>query len=178
MLENKGYSSRDNTPVVRLGQILKVPLRMQTHFRVVLPLLTRLCDYCCCFDLTKSVSVDDLSLCSLLFWFCKSGRSEHGVSFAWTCLSIRENGTVVPVQKLGNDWSDDLVEHFCLAVLIQYHVKRSFQVVVQIWLDCDVLVECLYYVFVTKFDLGMQWSHTHCHLQSFVQGLANLLLVW
>lgn len=177
MLEDKSYWSRNNTPVVCLSEILKVTLCMKTHFRVILPLLTRLCDYCCCFDLTKSVSMDDLRLCHLLFWLWECSRSEHRVSLARTRLSVCKNRTVVSVQELWNDWSDDLVENFRLTILIQYHIERRFQVMVQVWLHRDMLFECLYDVFVAKFDLRMQWAHTYRYLQSFVQGLANLL-VW
>jgi len=177
MLEDKSYCSRNNTPVVCLSEILKVTLCMKTHFRVILPLLTRLSDYCRRFNLTKSVSMDDLRLCHLSFWPWKCSRSEHRVSFARARLSICKNRTVVPIQELWNDWSDNLVENFRLTILIQYHIKSCFQVMVQVWLHRDMLFECLYDVFMAKFDFRMQRAHTHRYLQSLVQGLANLL-VW
>lgn len=47
---------------------------------------------------------------------------------------------------------------------------------VQIRFHSDVLLEGLNYVLVAKLDLRVEGTYAQRHLQSFVQGLANLLV--
>ena len=176
MLKDVSYWSRDYASFICLGEVLQVTLRMQTHFRMVFPLLTGLYNYCWGFDLAKSVSMYNFRLRRFLLWLRECSWPEHGVSFAWARLSVRKHRAVVSVQELRNDRSNNLAEHFCLTILVKNHIEGRLQIVMQIRLHRYMLFKGLNDVFVTKFDLRVQGPHADRHLQSFVQWLANLLV--
>ena len=174
MLEDKRQRPGDDSSIVSLGKMLQISLRMHSHLRMVFPLLARFYNYCLCLYLTKSVAMHDFLLRHFFFRFCKSGRTEHRVSFARAGLAVSKDSAVVSVQKLGNYRRHHLTEHFSLAVFVEHHVERRFQIMVQVRFDCDVLFMRLNDVLVAQLYGRMQGSNSHCYLQSLVQRLSNL----
>lgn len=174
MLKYKCQSPGYDSSIISLGKVLQISLRMQSHLRMVFPLLARFYNYCLCLYLTKPVTMHDFLLGYFFFWFCEGGRTEHRVSFARTGLAVSKDRTVVSVQKLGNYRRHHLTEHFGLAVFVEHHVERCFQIMMQVRFDCDVLFIRLNDVLVAQLYSWMQGPNSHCYLQSLVQRLSNL----